>query len=97
MVGDDVYITVHNRGFFQNLQDIQDDHALHLHGILLQAPYDGFPESAGGYGENLRYFWEEDWYKSKGDNTKERDAWWNSLAVEQQHAHLRNTLLNLTN
>lgn len=93
MVGDDVYITVHNRGFFQNLQDIQDDHAFHLHGILLQAPYDGFPESAGCYGENLRYFWEEDWYKSKGANTKERDAWWNSLEVEQQHAHLRNTPL----
>ncbi len=93
MVGDEVYITVHNRGFFQNLQKTQDDLALHLHGLQLQAPYDGFPESAGGYGENLRYFWEEDWYKSQGDSTKERDAWWNSLTVEQQHAYLRNTPL----
>lgn len=91
MAGDEVYITVHNRGFFQSLQKTQDDNSMHLHGLLLQAPYDGFPESAGGYGENLRYFWEEDWYKSQGNSTKERDAWWNSLTVEQQHAYLRNT------
>lgn len=93
MVGDEVYITVHNRGLFQSLQNIQDDYALHLHGLSLQSPYDGFPESAGGYGENLRYFWEEDWFKSQGASTKERDDWWNSLTAPEQHAHLRNTPL----
>jgi hypothetical protein len=89
VAGDDVYITVHNRVFFQGLQSIQDDQALKLHGICCQGPYNGFPESAGGYGENLRYFWEEDWYKKHGSNTKERDDWWNSLGPGQQQNHLR--------
>jgi len=91
--GDDVFITVHNRGFFQKMQSLQDDQSLKLHGICCQAPYNGFPEAAGGYGENLRYFWEEDWYKEKGANSKERDTWWNSLGTDQQQSHLRNTPL----
>lgn len=92
-VGEDVFITVHNRGFFQKLQSVQDDQALHLHGICCQAPYDGFPESAGGYGENLRYFWEEDWYREHGKDTKERDRWWNSLSADRQQEFLRHTPL----
>ena len=53
-MGEHVFITVHNRGFFQRFQQqdvgaVQDDHTLHLHGIHAQTPYDGFPESAGTY------------------------------------------------
>jgi hypothetical protein len=51
-MGDDVYITVHNRGLFQKLQKIQEDFSLHLHGIQTQAPYDVFPDTSGGYGRN---------------------------------------------
>lgn len=88
----DIFVTLHNRGFYQNLQTVQDDHSLHWHGIHAQTQYDGFPESAGGYVENLRYFWQEEWYKRKGNSvpvgtrttTKERDDWWNSLGVTAQ-------------
>lgn len=55
--GDDVYITVHNRGFYQDRQAVQDEHTLHLHGIHAQAIYDGFPESAGSYSEIMAMFW----------------------------------------
>jgi hypothetical protein len=56
-VGDDVYITVHNRGFYQDRQAVQDDHTLHLHGIHAESVYDGFPESAGSYAEYMNMFW----------------------------------------
>jgi len=56
-VTDDVWITVHNRGFYQANQSVQDDHTLHLHGIHAQTQYDGFPESVGGYTENLTTWW----------------------------------------
>lgn len=87
--GEDVFITVHNRGLFQELQKFQEDISLHVHGVQTQAPYDGFPETAGGYGENLRYFWMEDWYLEKGSTTKERDDWWNSLDGKEQQDMLR--------
>lgn len=88
-----VFVTLHNRGFYQNQQTVQDDHSLHWHGIHAQTPYDGFPESAGGYVERLRYFWEETWYKTLNDpvhhpanttTTKQRDTWWNALSMAQQ-------------
>jgi FtsP/CotA-like multicopper oxidase with cupredoxin domain len=86
--GDDVYITVHNRGFFQKLQKVQDDHSLHLHGIHAQAQYDGFPESAGSFSEQIRYFWKEPWYIALGPDTKTRDAVWNAKTPAQQQALL---------
>ncbi|MDD1676227.1 MAG: multicopper oxidase domain-containing protein [Methanomicrobiales archaeon] len=79
--GDDIYITVHNRGFYQARQAVQDDHSLHLHGIHAQAQYDGFPESAGNFSEQMRYFWNETWYLGLGTTTKARDAAWNALPV----------------
>ena len=89
VTGEYVYITVHNSGLFQKLQKIQEDFSLHLHGIQAQAPYDGFPETSGGYGEKLRYFWMEDWYLEKGSTTKERDDWWNALDGKEQQEILR--------
>lgn len=91
-VNEHVFVTVHNRGFYQNEQTVQDDHSLHFHGIHAQAPYDGFPESAGGYVENLRYFWEEDWYRSLNNpginpgmtTARQRDDWWNALSLAKQ-------------
>jgi hypothetical protein len=64
--GDDVYITVHNRGFFQDRQAVQDEHTLHLHGIHAQSVYDGFPESAGSYSENMTMFWRSLQYGGDG-------------------------------
>lgn len=64
--GDDVYITVHNRGFFQDRQAVQDEHTLHLHGIHAQAVYDGFPESAGSYSEMMNMFWRSPQYGGTG-------------------------------
>ena len=87
--GDDLFITVYNRGFFQKNQKIQDDISLHLHGINSPAQYDGFPESAGCYEETLRYFWEEDWYKAKGRISKVKDDWWNALSAEEQQTFLK--------
>jgi hypothetical protein len=87
--GDDLFITVYNRGLFQKNQDLQDDISFHLHGVNTQAQYDGFPESAGCYGENLRYFWEEDWYKAHGISSRVKDGWWNSLPAEEQQALLK--------
>ena len=87
--GDDLFITVYNRGFFQKNQKIQDDISLHLHGVNSPAQYDGFPESAGCYEETLRYFWEEDWYRSKGVISRLKDNWWNALPVESQQALLK--------
>ena len=89
VTGEYVYITVHNSGLFQKLQKIQEDFSLHLHGIQAQAPYDGFPETSGGYGEKLRYFWMEDWYLENGSTTKERDDWWNALDGKEQQEILR--------
>jgi hypothetical protein len=89
MAGEDVYITVNNRGLFQDLQEIQEDFSLHLNGVRTQSSYDGFPETSGGYGEKLRYFWMEDWYLEKGSTTKERDDWWNGLKGEEQQNILR--------
>lgn len=89
VMGDDVYVTVHNRGLFQKLQRIQEDFSLHIHGIQTQTPYDGFPNTSGGYGEKLRYFWMEDWYLENGDTTKERDDWWNGLSASEQQDILR--------
>ena len=86
--GDDVYITVHNSGFFQKLQKVQDDHSLHLHGIHAQAQYDGFPESAGSFSEQMRYFWKEPWYIALGSDTKTRDAAWNTMTPAAQQAAL---------
>ncbi|MDD1719844.1 MAG: multicopper oxidase domain-containing protein [Methanoregulaceae archaeon] len=90
-VGDDVYITLHNRGFYQTKQGVQDDHSLHLHGIHAQAQYDGFPETAGGYTEQLRYFWEEPWYLALSPSAASRDddAAWNALTSAQQLNFLR--------
>jgi hypothetical protein len=97
-VGDDVYITVHNRGFFQNRQAVQDEHTLHLHGIHAQSPYDGFPESAGGYVEQLKMFWRSAAYGGAdatrnnlivgGDPlaTYMKDIWWNSMDALSQQA-----------
>lgn len=88
---DHVFITVINRGMFlfENKPDaMQDDHSLHLHGIHAQTPYDGFPESAGGYTEQLRYFWEEPWYQSLGNNPRARDEAWNAKTLVQQQALL---------
>lgn len=87
--GEDVFITVHNRGLFQDLQKIQEDFSFHLHSAQTQASYDGFPETSGGYGEKLRYFWMEDWYLEKGSTTKERDDWWNGLDGKEQQDILR--------
>jgi FtsP/CotA-like multicopper oxidase with cupredoxin domain len=87
--GDDLFITVYNRGFFQKNQKIQDDITLHLHGINSPAQYDGFPESAGRYEETLRYFWEEDWYKAKGTISRLNDDWWNALSAQAQQALLK--------
>lgn len=89
VTGDDVFITVHNRGLFQELQKFQEDISLHVHGVQTQAPYDGFSGTSGGYGEKLRYFWMEDWYLDKGSTTKERDDWWNGLDAEEQQDILR--------
>lgn len=89
-VNDNVFVTLHNRGFYQSLQTVQDDHSLHWHGIHAQTPYDGFPESAGGYVENLRYFWQEPWYITLNGTvntpttTKQRDEWWNALSIAKQ-------------
>lgn len=109
-MGEHVFITVHNRGFFQRFQQqdvgaVQDDHTLHLHGIHAQTPYDGFPESAGTYIEQLRYFWLEPWYTSLGNTvspstttTRQRDNWWNSLTLGQQQNWLKkNTPLKKDN
>lgn len=93
---DHVFVTLHNRGFLQTEQLVQDDHSIHWHGIHAQSPYDGFPESAGGYVENLRYFWEEQWYITLGGTvqtpttTKQRDDWWNSRTIKQQETYLNN-------
>jgi hypothetical protein len=87
-VGDDVYITLHNRGFYQKLQKIQDDHSIHFHGIHAQTPYDGFPESAGSYSETLRYFWQEPFYLALGATPKARDAAWNAMSAAAQQAAL---------
>jgi hypothetical protein len=87
--GDDLFITVYNRGFFQKNQKIQDDISLHLHGVNSPAQYDGFPESAGCYEEALRYFWEEDWYGAKGSTSKVKDDWWNALSPQVQQALLK--------
>lgn len=88
-VGDDVYITLHNRGFYQTKQLVQDDHTLHLHGIHAQTQYDGFPEFAGGYIESLRFFWEEPWYLALGTDNRTRDQAWNALNTTQQLTYLR--------
>lgn len=87
--GDDVYITFHNRGMFQNLQAVEDDHSMHWHGIHAQSQYDGFPETAGGYTEQLRYFWAEPWYLALGTTTKARDAAWNAMTPDQQQTLMR--------
>ena len=87
-VGDDIYITLHNRGFYQRLQVVQDDHTIHLHGIHAQSQYDGFPESAGGYTEQSRYFWLEPWYLALGTTPKARDAAWNAMSGASQQALL---------
>ena len=100
-VGDDVYITVHNRGFFQNRQAVQDQHTVHLHGIHAQSPYDGLPESAGSYSETLKAFWMTAAYGGAASTrnnlvtaalggdplaTLMKDRWWNSLdALTQQN------------
>lgn len=86
--GDDVFITVHNRGFFQRLQKVQDDHSLHLHGIHAQSQYDGFPESAGSFSESIRYFWLEPFYLGLGGTTKARDDAWNAMSPAAQQAAL---------
>lgn len=90
---DHVFITVINRGMylFEHKPDaMQDDHSLHLHGIHAQTPYDGFPESAGSYTEQLRYFWEEPWYLGLGNGItpKSRDDAWNAMTLTQQLAKL---------
>lgn len=89
---DHVFITVFNRGMFlfdyTGSMAMQDDHSLHLHGIHAQTPYDGFPESAGGYTEQLRYFWEEHWYLCLGDTPRARDEVWNAKTLVQQLACL---------
>lgn len=95
---DNVFVTLHNRGFLQVNQAVQDDHSIHWHGIHAQSPYDGFPESAGGYVEKLRYFWQESWYVRLGNTvapgtvttTKQRDDWWNALNKHQQETWLNN-------
>lgn len=98
--GDDVYITLHNRGFFQKNQKVQDEHTIHLHGIHSQAQYDGFPESAGSYRENLQAFWRDPAYGGAwaGYNnlvvggsplaTWLKDSYWNSLSGANQQAFL---------
>jgi FtsP/CotA-like multicopper oxidase with cupredoxin domain len=88
-MGEHVFITVHNRRFFQYNQAVQDDHTLHLHGIHAQAPYDGFPETAGSYKEKLRYFWQEPWYIALGATTKARDIAWNAMTMAQQMTLLK--------
>ena len=101
-VNDNVFVTLHNRGFYQNLQTVQDDHSLHWHGIHAQTPYDGFPESTGGYVENLRYFWQETWYKTLNGTvlppatttTKQRDTWWNALSIVHQQNLLNANIKN---
>jgi len=85
---DHVFVTLYNRGFYQNQQMVQDDHSLHWHGIHAQTPYDGFPETAGKYVEYLRYFWEEPWYQALGGDVRARDAKWNSFNVFQQRTRL---------
>lgn len=87
-MGEHVFITVHNRGFLQNKQTVQDDHSLHLHGIHAQTVYDGFPETAGGYRENLRYFWLENWYTALGATPEARDAVWNRMTPRDQFCKL---------
>lgn len=97
---DNVFVTLYNRGFLQNQQAVQDDHTLHFHGIHAQTPYDGVPETAGGYVENLRYFWEETWFKQKGTavvpptpyTPKALDDWWNGLTKATQQTYLNNYL-----
>ncbi len=86
--GDDVYVTVHNRGFRQEKQLAQPDQALRLIGVHTAAQYAGFPEAAGGYTETLRSFWQEPWYLAFGADTKTRDARWNSLPIPEQQALL---------
>ncbi len=88
---DHVFITVFNRGMFlfeNRPEAMQDDHSLHLHGIHAQTPYDGFPESAGSYTEQLRYFWEEPWYQGLGNTPRARDDAWNAKTLTQQLALL---------
>lgn len=99
-VGDDVYITLHNRGFFQKKQKVQDEHTIHLHGIHSQAQFDGFPESAGSYQELLQAFWQEPTYGGSwaafnnlvaGGSplaTWLKDSYWNSLSGAAQQAFL---------
>jgi FtsP/CotA-like multicopper oxidase with cupredoxin domain len=86
--GDDVYVTVHNRGLWQEKQIAQPDQTLQLVGVRTAAQYAGISESAGGYTETLRAFWEEPWYLALAVDSKARDTKWNSLPSEEQRALL---------
>jgi FtsP/CotA-like multicopper oxidase with cupredoxin domain len=96
--GDDVYVTVHNRGLRQEKQTAQPDQALQIIGVRAAAQYAGVPETAGSYTETLRAFWQEPWYLALAEDTRTRDERWDSLPIEEQRALLdANTPLTKTN